>query len=134
MKKTTFTNLCWFGFFAAGFDLLVLVFLTILGRPAHSSRPTRVASDFNSIGAALSMYAINAGRVPTTAQGLEALVIEPKAAPLPVKYKPLMTRVPRDPWGTCYRYACLGEWSWRITSAGSDLTFGTEDDLNSDDM
>ena len=43
-------------------------------------------------------------RMPTTEQGLKALVQEPTSDPKPRKWKQLMKSVPLDPWGSEYIY------------------------------
>ncbi len=93
----------------------------------------RVPADFASIGSAVKAYHLNAGRYPTTQQGLEALITRPTTGPLPTRWMKVADSVPRDPWGNVYHYRLLPEGDARgfeITSAGKDGMFGTEDDLS----
>jgi general secretion pathway protein G len=66
---------------------------------------TRIQSD---IGTAISMglenYFINAGRYPTTEQGLEALVEKPTKPPVPDRWTAALDEVPLDPWKNPYKY------------------------------
>ena len=95
---------------------------------------SRGQSDFMAIGNAIKTYKINAGRPPSTAQGLAALVSEPKSGPKPRRWVQVMKKVPTDPWGTPYRYTLLpspeGEWRWELKSAGPDGAFGSSDDIS----
>lgn len=55
---------------------------------------------------ALESYAIDTGRYPTTAQGLEALRTPPTLSPVPHTWHgPYLTgEIPQDPWGKHYEY------------------------------
>ena len=46
------------------------------------------------------------GRIPTTDQGLAALVTRPAQPPPPPNWKAngYLERLPKDPWGTPYQY------------------------------
>lgn len=61
---------------------------------------------------ALQIYAADSGAPPTQRQGLEALVVRPTTAPVPVHYKPGgyldAPSVPNDPWGRPYVYLAPG--------------------------
>ncbi len=43
-------------------------------------------------------------RLPTTAQGLKALVEKPSTQPIPKRWKQLLTELKPDPWGNPYQY------------------------------
>jgi len=93
----------------------------------------RVLADFQSASSALKTYQINAGRPPTTEQGLEALVTRPTLEPLPEDWVKIAERVPTDPWRQPYRYRLLSEADgvsrWELRSAGPDGVMGNEDDV-----
>jgi len=73
----------------------------------------------------LSLYKLQQGSYPSSAQGLAALVTPPKG-------KPIMERVPQDPWGNEYIYMSPGQKNaqkFDIISKGPDQQEGTEDDV-----
>jgi general secretion pathway protein G len=92
----------------------------------------RVRSDYDTLNAMILTYAINAGRPPTTEQGLEALVTRPTMEPLPEDWVQIAFKVPTDPWRQPYHYRELpakgGEYRWEIRSMGPDGRLWTEDD------
>ena len=55
--------------------------IAVVGKMGDSAKLQRVTSDFNTISSAVKMYKLNAGTVPTTSQGLEALVTKPSSTP-----------------------------------------------------
>lgn len=90
--------------------------------------------DFNAIGSSLLTYQKGVGYLPTTEQGLKALVERPTAPPLPERWKAMMEVIPSDRWGRAYRYVRFPESDSRrfeIWSAGKDGIDGTEDDYSS---
>ena len=92
----------------------------------------RVPSDLQSISSALITYAINAGRPPTTEQGLEALVMRPNLKPIPGDWVQVAEKVPMDPWRQPYHYRLLSEsdgvFRWELRSSGPDGLKGNHDD------
>jgi len=101
--------------------LLVLVILAILattvalkvvGRKEQAQR-TKALTEISNISTALSAFEIDNGRFPRTDEGLAALVQnpglpEPKDSPSGQGWKPLLDKVPVDPWGHPYVYRCPG--------------------------
>lgn len=94
--------------------LVVLVILALLagiavptyfGR-AEAARQQKAAADFALIATALSLYKLDNRIVPTTAQGLAALVQRPTMAPEPSSYKQggYVRELPLDPWSHPYLY------------------------------
>lgn len=81
------------------------------------------------LGTALDLYRIDVGRVPTTEEGLNALLVAPEGAdrwagPYLRKKKAL-----NDPWGRPYRYASPGETAeYDLVSLGADGRPGGEGD------
>jgi general secretion pathway protein G len=82
---------------------------------------------------ALTAYRISMGSYPTTAEGLQALLTPPSGkegkwgGPYITE-----TKVPLDPWGEPYQYACPGKHnksSYDVWSKGPDKQDGTADDI-----
>lgn len=127
-----------------GFSLLeLMVVLVILGILASlvvpnimGSRETgerqKVVSDIVALENALDTYYAQNGRFPTTEQGLDALVYEPRIEPVPRRYPEggYIRRLPVDPWGSEYQLLSPGEHGrMDIFSFGPDGQAGTEDDM-----
>src|SRR5205085_9816856 len=85
--------------------LATLVAPSILGR-ADDARRTKAIADMKGIEQALNLYRLDSGGLPTTEQGLDALVRKPDRPPLPRAWNPngYLERVPEDPWGHPYIY------------------------------
>ena len=71
--------------------------------------------DFLAVGIALKTFRIDAGRYPTQEEGLMALVEKPASYPAGRRWRQVMKKLPRDPWGNPIHY---------IASHGSDGEFG----------
>ena len=69
----------------------------------------RVDSDLNTIKVQIGVYEMENLRVPTTEQGLKALVAKPTTAPIPKRWSKLLEKVPLDPWGNEYVYRSPGK-------------------------
>jgi general secretion pathway protein G len=132
----------------SGFTLLEMVIVLgiiamILGgaifsmnKIGNSAKLSQVESDFKSFESALAMYKLNAGSFPTTQQGLNALVAKPSSTPVPRRWVQVMSKVPKDPWGTEYGYRFPGKKranDFEMFSKGEDGIEGTPDDLSSQD-
>ena len=77
------------------------------------------------IGKSVELYKLQNAGYPSTAQGLNALVSPPKG-------KPIMERVPQDPWGNDYIYVVPGAKNtnkFDVRSKGPDSVEGSEDDV-----
>ncbi len=110
--------------------------IALIGGLGEGAKLQRVGSDFNSIGAALKTYKLNANSYPTTQQGLEALVTKPSTTPVPPRWTKLSDRVPTDPWDNEYLYKYPGTKDpaeYELISKGRDGQEGTEDDFSSQD-
>ncbi|RUO26433.1 type II secretion system protein GspG [Aliidiomarina minuta] len=127
-----------------GFSLLeLMVVLVILGILASMIVPNvmgsrdegerqKVISDIVALENALDMYRLDNGIYPTTEQGLDALVNEPRMDPQPRRYRQggYIRRLPRDPWGNDYQLLNPGQYNnIDIFSAGPDGQAGTDDDI-----
>jgi general secretion pathway protein G len=72
------------------------------------------------------------GFLPTTEQGLQALVTRPATDPKPTQWHQMLEQVPLDPWQTPYVYENPGKHnpnSFDLYSAGPDRKPGTDDDI-----
>jgi general secretion pathway protein G len=77
------------------------------------------------IAKSVELFKLQQGGYPTTAQGLSVLSSPPRG-------KPIMERVPKDPWGEDYIYVIPGQKNpgkFDIRSKGPDRQEGTEDDV-----
>jgi general secretion pathway protein G len=81
------------------------------------AKEQRVQSDIQAISMQLRTYEMLNYRMPTSEQGLKALVQCPSSDPRPQHWKKLMESVPLDPWGREYVYRNPG----KIKSDGYDL-------------
>jgi general secretion pathway protein G len=93
------------------------------------AKDQRVNSDIEAISMQLRTYEMLNYRMPTTEQGLKALVSQPTSEPRPRRWKQLMKSVPLDPWGAEYFYRNPG----RKNSSGFDLFSLGPDGKESDD-
>jgi type II secretion system protein G len=87
------------------------------------------------IGTALSVYAKDIGEYPTTEQGLDVLLVEPKKGAGSKNWKgPYLSgkQAVTDPWGQPYVYTCPLEknpFGYYLFSTGPDGKAGTRDDI-----
>lgn len=138
MKNTT----CWYTNKQQGFSFIeIMVVVVIIGIMAtavagrffgqtQEAQLTQVRADFKTIETALSVYQLNNFRVPTTEQGLQALVEKPSIDPVPKNWVEggYLDKIPRDPWGTPYLYNSPGEkGKYDIYSHGADGVAGGTD-------
>jgi len=121
-----------------GFTLLeILIALTIIGILSgvvglsvsgylRKAKLEAGRSQIKTFQTALQMYKAAQGLLPSTAQGLEALCVQPTIPPLPKDYPPegyLESRtLPKDPWGNPYVYLVPGRRGepFEIVSYGAD--------------
>lgn len=92
------------------------------------AKEQRVGSDIEAIKMQLRTYEMLNYRMPTTEQGLQALVSQPTTEPRPRRWKQLMKEVPLDPWGNEYVYRNPGK-----GGGGFDLYSLGPDGKESDD-
>jgi general secretion pathway protein G len=104
-----------------GFTLIeIMVVVVIIGLLAafivprvmdrvDEARVTKVRADLQAIETALAMYRLDTARLPSSAQGLTALVQKPDdPAVRNWRSGGYMARLSRDPWGNEYRYRFPG--------------------------
>jgi general secretion pathway protein G len=90
---------------------------------------TAVDADIANITALLKLYEINNRFLPTTEQGLKALVEKPSSEPVPRRWSKLADKVFTDPWQRPYGYVYPG----KRNPSGFDLYSLGEDGVESDD-
>jgi len=96
------------------------------------AKTIQVENDINAITTQLRTYDLFSMSLPTTEQGLEALVNKPSTPPVPRRWEQLMAKVPMDPWNTPYVYRNPGSRNpsgFDLFSLGPDKKEGTEDDI-----
>ncbi len=84
-----------------------------------------------NLRAALGAFKDATGRYPTTEEGLRLLVERQMNYP-GGRTAPLLRRIPPDPWGNAYQYACPGAHNCKgydLYSFGPDGKPGTGDDI-----
>ncbi len=85
--------------------LAAIVVPKIMSNP-HKAKVTAAKTQIRDFETALSMFKLQNGFYPTTAQDLEALVKEPAIPPIPKHYQKggYLSYIPNDPWGNKYIY------------------------------
>lgn len=92
----------------------------------------KAAIDIQQLESSIQLYRLQTNSLPTTEQGLDALVNMPTIDPIPKGYPEggIITRLPEDPWGNSYVLLYPGEvGQYDIYSFGPDQIEGTEDDI-----
>jgi len=106
--------------------LAAIVVPQIMNRPDEAKRIAAKA-DIGAIVQALKIYRLDNGFYPATDQGLAALVQKPTTNPAPGNWKPLLERLPKDPWGGDYQYLYPGvRGEIDVFSLGADRARGGE--------
>ncbi len=98
---------------------------------ASEYRKNRAEKDLGVIAGQLSAFRADNGFLPTTEQGIGALVEKPTSSPEPKHWRQLLERLPLDPWGEPYVYRSTGDELF-IESMGPDRTEGSKDDITHD--
>ena len=68
-----------------------------------ADKRARIEKDQVNLRAALNVYRLNFGAYPTKAQGISALLKEPKTG-APEGWMPVLKFLPTDPWGRQYKW------------------------------
>ena len=92
-----------------------------------SSDPRRTGCDLSALDGALDQFEADTGRLPTTAEGLNALLTAPPG--LPGWHGPYLMHSPKDIWGRLYTYRILPSGKFEVRSAGPDGKLYTSDDI-----
>lgn len=97
-----------------------------------TGKESRVKGDINTLSAALRAYETSNMFLPTTEQGLNALVEKPGSRPAPQNWRPFLKKSLLDPWGNPYHYRRPGtkdKGGFDVFSAGPDGVPDTADDI-----
>ncbi len=118
---------------ARGFTLVeILVVITIIGmimalvgprviNYLSESKAKTAKIQIESFGSALDLFYLDAGRYPTSAEGLRALLERPGNTALWNGPYLKANLVPNDPWGRSYIYRSPGQYgAYDILSYGAD--------------
>ena len=112
--------------------ILLGVAISQIGNPGGMVKSeVAVKSDIQGITSQLRLYESINGFLPTTEQGLQALVTQPSTEPRPSRWYQLYKKVPKDPYGSNYIYLCPGRRNpngFDLYSAGPDRKADTADD------
>ncbi len=102
-----------------------------------SGKKTRVKADLNTLTAAFRSYETDNMFLPSTEQGVMALVQKPASRPAPANYTPKLKKLLLDPWGNPYHYKRPGakdKGGFDVYSAGADGLADTADDIGNWDL
>ena len=128
----------------AGFTLLEIMLVVLIiglligmaikftGGHIGTAQNVRVKGDIEQYRTLLLQYQMINGTLPTTEQGLKALITKPESEPRPRNWRQLLDVPLRDPWDREYFYAQPGTHNskgYDIFSSGNDGKPGTEDDI-----
>ncbi len=111
--------------------VLLGVAINKLGNQVGFAKGVAVRADVGQIGTQLKLYESVNGFLPTTEQGLQALVTQPSTDPRPSRWYQLFKEIPKDPWGSNYIYLSPGRKNptgYDLYSAGPDRKADTADD------
>ena len=111
--------------------LAALVLPRVVGRTDQARRTTSIVQ-LRTLMSSLDQYRIdNGGKLPSSEQGLEALLREPTSSPKPKRWRgPYLDSdvVPTDAWGNEYIYIALdNNREYRLSSLGADGAEGGDD-------
>ena len=96
------------------------------------AQKTSAKADIQGLSSSLLVYQSQNGFLPSTEQGLKALVTRPDTEPRPRQWTKLAPKIPIDPWGREYIYVRPGKHntdSYDLYSAGPDNIPDTNDDI-----
>lgn len=94
------------------------------------AKERRVETDITTITTQLKTYEMQNLFLPTTEQGLDALVNRPTREPIPTRWRQLFEKMPIDPWGTPYAYRNPGKHNptkFDLYSLGADRVESEDD-------
>lgn len=111
--------------------ILVSSGIYLLSGNIDVAKETRVDGDLKTISTQLKTYEMSNYALPTTEQGIAALVEPPSAPPEPRRWKKLLEELPVDPWGRPYQYRCPGT---KNPSSYDLFSFGPDGVESADDL
>jgi general secretion pathway protein G len=101
--------------------ILLGVAVSRLGNTTGIAKSVRIQADIQAIKSQLRTYEAMNGFLPTTEQGLQALVTKPDSDPVPQRWTQFFEQLPKDPYGSNYIYRSPGiknPTSYDLYSAG----------------
>ena len=104
----------------------------LMGGNLGIAQDVRAHADIQAIETQLKMYQAFNGFLPTTEQGLQALVARPDTDPKPTQWHQFLPKVPLDPWQHPYVYENPGKHnadSYDLYSAGPHNKPGADDNI-----
>lgn len=118
--------------------IATIVTVNVIGQLDKAQIDT-TATQISSLEQALEQYRLDAGRYPSTEQGLRALIEAPSVGKAPKRYpsggylKSKGGKLPEDPWGEEFVYTSPGIHGnpYEIFSKGPDGVEGSDDDIKS---
>ena len=105
-----------------------VMFTDVLG----TGKKGRAKADLSTLTSALRTYEAQSLILPTTDQGLNALVERPSGRPQPQSWSPVLKKMMLDPWGHAYTYEYPGkhmDGGYDLMSMGPDGRSGSTDDI-----
>ncbi len=106
--------------------LAALIVPNVLDR-ADDARVMAARTDVNNLMQALRLYKLDNQRMPTSEQGLQALIARPTVGTIPQNWKPYLDKLPNDPWGQPYQFLAPGiKGEVDVMSLGADGQSGGE--------
>ena len=117
--------------------LLVGAGIVSLTGVLDSGKKTRVKGDLTTLTSALRSYETDNMFLPTTEQGISALLEKPGSRPSPQNWSAKLKKNILDPWGNAYHYRRPGtkdKGGFDVYSAGPDGIADSADDIGNWDL
>lgn len=118
--------------------IIVILMGAVLSRTGGFSTAAKITATQGRIGQLVSgvkTYESTGGTLPSTEQGLKALVEKPGGRPAPTRWVKMAEKGDLlDAWKTPFAYYCparKGGEDFEIVSAGPDKKMNTDDDISS---
>ena len=111
--------------------LLMGAAFMMIGNKFGYAQDQVVRADIQTFSSNLKQYEMMNGFLPSTEQGLQALVTQPSTEPKPNRWYQMMDRLNKDPWGRDYVYVYPGKHnpqSFDLYTKGKDGIENTADD------
>ena len=115
--------------------MLISVAVVKLGGKVKDAQMTAARDQIHNYESALDLYELDSGMLPSTEQGLQALIAQPTSSPTPGNWKGPYLKPPvlrKDPWQHDFVYRNPGQHNttgYDIMSPGPDGQEGNEDDI-----
>jgi general secretion pathway protein G len=113
--------------------LLAGAAIFLMRRNVDIARIERARNDIETIKTQLQYYEVSNGTLPSTEQGLQALVQKPNGDPQPRRWMSLLPSIPLDPWGSPYQYRFPSAKNsldgYDLFTAAKDKQAATDDDF-----